>query len=328
MCKVSVVIPAYNSSAYIGDALQSIKAQSFHDWELIIIDDCSTDNTLSLCQELTKADSRIRVIEMDKNGGPSRARNKGIECAKGEYISFVDSDDTVDVDYLKVLVDTADRFRCDVVWCNYKEIKSGTSEIREHGLECNKVLDKKYALSLFFITQTGLSSLCNKLYRKEFITRYGLRINELRYHGEDWEFNLNIFKNGPKVVLVSAPLYNYNRINPSSVVSSFHDTDFDYFIKSNQMAEEIAREEEFMFDKKHYNGKLIYNSISLLRKLVHSNYIDKSKEWKRITQNEYLKGIITTGNYYQSLLPLRYKIYLFLIKNNLSSLVAWLMTHE
>ena len=328
MCKVSVIVPAYNSQAYIDKSIRSIQNQSLKDWELIIIDDCSKDNTLEICKDKAKEDKRIIVIELEKNGGPSKARNHGIEIAKGEYIAFVDSDDTVEVDFLEKLVQIAEEDDCDVVWCNYKEVMPDAVIERKHGLVCNKILDSKYAMSLFFVPQTGLSSLWNKLYRSVFITNNKLRINEDRYHGEDWEFNFNVFKLKPKVVLIDDLLYNYNRVNSSSVVSSYHETDLDYFVKSIQMGDEISRKWGIDYDIKHTNGKLVYNAISLLHKLMCSNYSDKSREWNKVIENEYLRNVIRSNNFNKSLLPLRYKVYLFLIKSHLSAIASWIMRHE
>ncbi len=328
MCKVSIIVPVYNSQAYIEQSICSIQNQSFSDWELIIIDDCSKDNTLAICKEFAKGDPRIKVIESEVNGGPSKARNRGIEIAKGEYIAFVDSDDTVEVDFLEKLVQVAEGDDCDVVWCNYKEVMPDAVIERKHGLVCNEVLDSKYAMSLFFVPQTGLSSLWNKLYKSLFITNNKLSINEDRYHGEDWEFNFNVFKLKPKVVLIDDLLYNYNRVNSSSVVSSYHETDLDYFVKSIQMGDEISREWGIDYDIKHTNGKLVYNAISLLCKLMRSNHTDKLGQWKKVLSNEYLKKVIVTNDYRKALLPIRYKVYLILIKAHLSMIAAWLMRHE
>lgn len=328
MCKVSIIVPAYNSQEYIEKSICSIQKQSLTDWELIIIDDRSIDNTLEICYEKAKDDMRIRVVASEKNGGPSKARNLGIDLAKGEYIAFIDSDDTVEVAFLEKLVHVADRHKSDIVWCNYREVLSDTVIERKHGLVCNEVLDAKYAMSLFFVPQIGLSSLCNKLYKSAFINDNNLRINEERYHGEDWEFNLNAFKLKPKIVLIDDMLYNYNRVNSGSVVSSYHETDLDYFIKSIQMGESISKQWRIDYDSKHTNGKFVYNVISLLRKLLRSNHTDISHEWDRIIGNESFKRVLATNDYNKSLLPIRYKLYLFLIENRLSSIAAWLMRHE
>ncbi|KON86548.1 glycosyl transferase [Sporosarcina globispora] len=90
---ISIITPSFNSSKYISSAIQSVKAQTFQNWEMIIIDDCSSDETLEKVKSEMKHESRIKVIQLQKNMGPAYARNIGITAAKGNYISFLDSDD-------------------------------------------------------------------------------------------------------------------------------------------------------------------------------------------------------------------------------------------
>ena len=90
---ISIITPAFNAEKYISKTIESIQNQSYQEWELIIVDDCSTDNTLLLSQDYAKNDKRITIFHAPKNGGVAKARNIGLENAKGEYIAFVDSDD-------------------------------------------------------------------------------------------------------------------------------------------------------------------------------------------------------------------------------------------
>ena len=90
---VSVVMPTFNSSAFVAEAIGSVRAQTFEDWELLIIDDCSADDTVARVRDVATGDSRIRVSERATNGGPARARNQAIGMASGRYVSFLDSDD-------------------------------------------------------------------------------------------------------------------------------------------------------------------------------------------------------------------------------------------
>lgn len=90
---VSIVTPAYNASHLIGDTIKSVQEQSYVDWEMIIIDDCSSDNTVEIVEEYAKSDNRIKLLKAPQNGGVARARNIGLDAAKGNYIAFLDSDD-------------------------------------------------------------------------------------------------------------------------------------------------------------------------------------------------------------------------------------------
>ncbi|MGB4386964.1 MAG: glycosyltransferase family 2 protein, partial [Caldicoprobacterales bacterium] len=90
---VSIITPAYNCEKYIGETIESVLKQSYENWELIIVDDCSTDNTKSVVEEYIKRDKRIKYYSLDVNSGAAVARTKAMELASGEYIAFLDSDD-------------------------------------------------------------------------------------------------------------------------------------------------------------------------------------------------------------------------------------------
>lgn len=90
---VSVIMPAYNCAEYMKNSVGSVIAQSFTDWELIVVDDCSTDNTKQVVDDFSRKDERIKYVRLDKNSGAAQARNKGIQLARGKYAAFLDSDD-------------------------------------------------------------------------------------------------------------------------------------------------------------------------------------------------------------------------------------------
>lgn len=101
MPEVSIITPSYNSSLFIEECVQSVLCQSFNDWELLIVDDCSKDNSVSLIESITKGDSRIKLIALDENVGAAEARNVAIRQAQGKYIAFLDSDDVWKSDKLE-----------------------------------------------------------------------------------------------------------------------------------------------------------------------------------------------------------------------------------
>ena len=90
---VSVITPMHNSGRYILDTIESVKNQTYKNWEMIIIDDCSTDNSVELVKKYIQSDERIKLIRLEENVGVAKARNKGIENSKGRYLAFLDSDD-------------------------------------------------------------------------------------------------------------------------------------------------------------------------------------------------------------------------------------------
>ncbi|MBR3022692.1 MAG: glycosyltransferase [Bacteroidaceae bacterium] len=120
---VSVIIPAFNASSFIGEAIQSVINQTYRDWELIIVDDCSTDNTIEVVSSFAENNSRIQLIKSDIHSGgyPSIPRNKGIESAKGRYIAFLDADDIWEPDKLDSQIALFDG-NTPIVFSNYQVI--------------------------------------------------------------------------------------------------------------------------------------------------------------------------------------------------------------
>ena len=117
MPKISVIVPVYKVEPYLHECVDSILAQTFTDFELILVDDGSSDNCGKICDEYAAKDSRIRVIHQE-NRGVSAARNAALDAAKGEFIAFIDSDDVVNVYYLEVLLSGMDE-DTDIVACKY-----------------------------------------------------------------------------------------------------------------------------------------------------------------------------------------------------------------
>ena len=123
--KISIIVPVYNASAHLNACVRSILAQDHPDWELILVDDASTDSSPALCDGYAAEDERIRVIHAT-HGGAAAARNRGIEASTGRYICFIDSDDTVEPDYLSYLYELAEGYDADIACCGHDEPFEGS----------------------------------------------------------------------------------------------------------------------------------------------------------------------------------------------------------
>ena len=121
--KVSVIVAAYNIQDYIVKCLESIENQTYKNLEVIIVDDGSSDNTGKLAEEFAENDNRFIIIHKE-NGGVSSARNRGIDIASGDFIGFVDGDDTIEVDMYEMLVNNAIKYDADISHCGYKVIEN------------------------------------------------------------------------------------------------------------------------------------------------------------------------------------------------------------
>lgn len=214
---ISIIIPAYNVKPYIGDCVDSVLNQKYDNFEIIIIDDGSTDGTGEFCDELCKTDSRIRVIHK-KNEGPSAARNVGVQSAKGSYISFVDSDDKVSPDYLRVLYENAVKFNADVSQCGFVRFEN-EDEIVPNTKNTPVKRDKEYLYDLLAeigpeCKSMGLIVVWNKLIRREIVEK--ISFPEGRWH-ED-EFYVNYLMENTNVYIESPAQLYYYRKRANSIV--------------------------------------------------------------------------------------------------------------
>ena len=152
---VSVIMPSYNSEKYISETLKSVRAQSFPDWELLILDDASTDDTVKLARSYEAIDSRIRLYKNSRNMGVANSRNRGISLAKGEWIAFLDSDDIWHEDKLEIQLKRASQTGAKIIYTSYAMFGEGMSDsvpyyvpaeidyegmLRENVMGCSTVL--------------------------------------------------------------------------------------------------------------------------------------------------------------------------------------------
>ena len=203
---ISIIVPCYNVGPYLGETLESVLAQTYTNWECIIVNDGSPDNTHEVALEWQKKDKRFIYIKLE-NGGVERARNKGIEGASGEYILPLDGDDKIAPSFL---AKTLQVFRDDpdtmLVYTQVElfEAKQGLWDLKEFSL-------RNLATENIIV--------CTALYRKKEWVRTGGYDEQIKYHWEDWELWINMLKDGGKVKRIDEPLFFY-RIRPMSGLRS------------------------------------------------------------------------------------------------------------
>ena len=161
MPKVSIIIPAYNAELYISDCIQSAISQTEKDIEIIIVNDGSTDNTSSIVHQLGEKDPRIKILSQ-KNQGLPLSRNNGMMISKGDYIIFVDADDTMEKDMVCMLYNDAIKYNADVVVCAYTNIN--TYKKKSFIRRCNKEEVNNYCKSDFCIRLNQYQLLNPALY--------------------------------------------------------------------------------------------------------------------------------------------------------------------
>ena len=208
MPKISIIVPVYNTEKYIHRCIDSILNQTFKDFELILVDDGSPDNCGVICDEYSIKDSRIRVIHQE-NHGASAARNRGLDCAKGDYIAFCDSDDMVSPQWLEHLLGSAVSTTLPI--CGFCHDDSKLGKRKDLPVLANAVLQKA---DYFTFACCGIGGyMWNSLYDNHIIQNNHLRLREQKEQGdynEDLLFNLQYIRYVKNIVYVGYADYLYD----------------------------------------------------------------------------------------------------------------------
>ena len=208
---ITVIVPVYNVEDYLEGCLSSILGQTYRNTQIIIVNDGSTDESTRICREFAAKDSRILLIEQE-NGGLSCARNTGLDHASGSYVNFVDSDDSLEPEFLEKLHGAVLEWDADFVACGYY-VTDETGAITFESKLDEGLLDE----FLFWKTAADLYKLnfyvWNKLYRRDFIE--GARF-PLGKRCQDVAYQLEVVPNAKRIYFISEPLYRY-RIRSSSI---------------------------------------------------------------------------------------------------------------
>lgn len=237
---ISIVIPVYNVDKYLSTCLDSVVNQTYPHLEIILVNDGSSDSSPEICDAYAKKDPRIRVIHKN-NSGSAAARNDGLKEAKGEYITFVDSDDVIAEDFYKILLTTLLENNADIVECGYRNFETETEL---------KVQDSELPLSFaFFETQTALELLMkeylkqvvwNKIYHRSVLKGIDFPAGKF-IDDEFWTYK--VFGKARKIVKISNELYFYRQL-PESIMGR------PYSLRRLDALE--ALEERIYYMKRHF----------------------------------------------------------------------------
>lgn len=239
---ISLIIPIYNSEKYLFRCLDSILSQSFTDFEVLLIDDGSTDKSGDICDNYTKKDFRIKVFHK-KNGGVSSARNLGLDNAIGEYVTFIDSDDWIDKDFLNNLFITAN-FRADLVVGEIQYNNKYNTVVTDNSIV---IIDKLMYLKNLFIS--GFTSVCNIMFKRTFVKNINLRFEPIRY-SEDFIFSIKAICLAEQIVYVRDAIYHYDRTNESSALHNYPNDMYKDLLYCDNMMIEFFKEQGLFEDLK------------------------------------------------------------------------------
>ena len=264
----SIVVSAYNIEKYICDCINSIKIQEFDDFECIIVDDGSTDNTYGIVKECIKNDDRFRLISIN-HSGHSAARNIGLKEAIGEYILFPDGDDTLDSKCLSECtkhVGNNDALIFGIRYLEYNNeilINDYSTQLEEMVFETGSEVADWYAINHKLL----LYSSANKCYRRKTLIDANISFKNLSF-GEDRIFNYDFLKVCDKVKTLNDVFYNYRHINPNSVTTQFRHHHIDELIMLHEekmncilnLSKKISNEEKLSY-RKYDIFNTVYNAF-------------------------------------------------------------------
>lgn len=217
---ISIIVPVYNAGKYLRETLDAITTQTYEDYELLLVDDGSSDDSPSICDKYAEKDSRIKVFH-NENMGASAARNFGLDNAQGEYIAFIDSDDIVEKDYLARLYEQFEKENVDVVLCGFDRFYHDDLNDKLDYLlgkdDVTYVPSNKELAMLFTVPKTSLSgvSIWAKLYRRSIIEDNSIRFPRDISYEEDCCFNLLYYRHVRAAVYVKQNLYHYRQLTQS-----------------------------------------------------------------------------------------------------------------
>lgn len=238
---VSIIVPVYKVESYLRRCLDSVISQTYVNLEIILVDDGSPDNCPQICDEYAEKDKRVVVIHK-KNGGLSDARNAGLDICKGEYISFVDSDDWIDRDFVKILINVILCERADIAFANFKRVSDEKPCKRYTVSKSNnpiEVLDGKVAFRrLLSENGTSLVIAWGKLYKKLLFENVRFPIGLLH---EDEYTTYKLLCSSSRIVFLDIPLYFYFQREDSIMGTA----------KSSSIRALRAKVERYNFIKQH-----------------------------------------------------------------------------
>ena len=296
--KFSVLTPVYNVEKYIVECIESVINQTYSDFEFILVDDGSPDESPRICDEYAQEDSRIKVIHKE-NGGLISARRAAIAAASGEYCVFLDSDDYLDREALEVINKKIEETSCDCVCYGFNRVNDQGSVLWRSNDTEEKIVNEKRELYKIIFTNHAFNSLGRKAVRRELLSADFSKY----YHvsmGEDLLQSIEILKNSKSVAFTTENLYNY-RVNLSSITRTVSINNYidDFTVRASVLDflrnENVWSESDYQ-EYKDYCLKLF--AIEIMRVAGFDVKRSQKKQiFSKIREQEYYKEFLSTGKY-------------------------------
>lgn len=318
MIKVSVIVPVYNVEKYISKCLESLVEQTLKEIEIIVVNDGSLDNSQKIIDKFVKQYPDKIKSYIKENGGQGSARNLGLKYAKGEYISFVDSDDFIDKDMLEKMYNLAKKDNSDIVICGNKNI---TMDNKIKSTENARLFDDAKLNILF-----GKMAVWNKIYKRELIEKNNLQYRNNVWY-EDIDFSIIILLDDVKISFLDEPLYNYLLRPGSTMNNSNIAKNLDILLAFNEMIEYYQKNQKYVEVYPELEFLALYHIYiaSITRVLLSSG--DKKKKKEVIFKlREYMNNKFPTfkNNQYKKYMSKNKKLVYHLINMKLYNIIKML----
>ena len=283
--KVSIILPVYNSEKFIAKTIDSVLNQNYNNYELIIIDDGSTDDSTNICEQYAKNNEKIKFFKRTNNG-VSKTRNFGLDKASGTYIMFIDSDDLYESNSIKTMVANIESKEVDLVSCSYSNFDlSNNKFLIEDTLvtsKFNEYLEKTQKNYLF-------NQIWNKIYKSDIIKANKIFFDDSISIAEDLKFNIEYIKRCNSFCHINEVLYNY-RITSSGL-------GFRYRNDANEIKIELLKMLEEEYSKNKIDKKYIFFSYLKQYIAYFSNIVDNRNKLSKKDKKIFIKRIIKSYEY-------------------------------
>lgn len=296
MEKVSIILPTYNSDSVLKNAIESVKYQTYENWELLIIENGKKGQAEEIIKKIN--DNRIKYIYQEV-ANVSEARNTGIDNAVGKYIAFIDSDDRYEKDFLQRMIKEISAKQTQIVTCGYRRVYDKKQMLIQDCKNIENTTDIKEYLEI--LKESYLfNELWNKVYISEIINKNNIRFNKKYELGEDFLFNLDYIKKIDKASYINEPLYIYTD-GETGLKLRYRPDKFNIEYELTQYLENVYKEQKWDMDY-IYNrfARVYYNQIIDIYK---PNNPANKKE-----RDQQLKEIISKKEYQKELKELEKKV--------------------
>lgn len=308
---ISIIVPVYNVERYLARCIDSIINQTYKDWELILVNDGSTDKSQEICDKYRRTHQNIRILNSSR-GGVSKARNSGIEAAKGDYLYFVDSDDYLSPTHLAQYADVMNDY--DITFQGYRLFDNDTDETIKtcHAAEMDTTArEMQSILCQVFECGNQFGSAWSKIFRRDIIDKWHIRFKENISIREDEVFAFEYCQYVKTVKVLDTTTYNYRMtpnslmrrkyMNPQEMLNAF-DASYQAALQIPQTAEFRTMIDTYYRDSLRWAYWMLYHTGKLADVSFRMRYYDVLADWDEKhpeMKTHLIKGSIRISDYWQ-----------------------------